>query len=327
MIVYGGKSIFNSGLYEVITKQFKENEIEYHELANVTVPALTTLYQGIEIAKNNDVDVVGGIGGGCCIDMAKSIAVVTAAGSGSEMDDNSEIENLETGEHGSIGSFIKTYPTFSILDPELTYSCPFELSAYHGMTIIVQAMEQYLVDRQDTCIQDGFVETICKTVISALRNLKEALHDYNARANLMWASAITCNRILGRGKNAPWLKGPLWGLIEDICNITYAQGITITWPKYLITCYQDFVQTLKSFALNVMQIDSNGKTCDEIALAGAQALQGFVDEMNLAHTVKDLGCGNHELSEFEAKIDKLASRNVISKEDIETIIKLSIGGK
>lgn len=49
--------------------------------------------------------------------------------------------------------------------------------------------------------------------------------------------------------------------------------------------------------------------------------------MNLAHTVKDLGCGNHELSEFEAKIDKLASRNVISKEDIETIIKLSIGEK
>lgn len=355
LIVYGGKSIFNSGLYEVITKQFIENEIEYHELANVTVPALTTLYQGIEIAKNNDIDVVIGIGGGCCIDMAKSIAVgasnevdiwdvlqgkvaydqlnclpigavVTVAGSGSEMDGNSEIENLETGEHGSIGSFIKTYPAFSILDPELTYSCPFELSAYHSMTIIVQVMEQYLVDRQDTYIQDGFVETICKTVISALRSLKEDLHDYNARANLMWASAITCNRILGRGKNAPWLGGPLGGLLKDL-DLNYAQRITITWPKYLITCHQDFVQTLKSFALNVMQIDPQDKTCDEIALAGARALQDFVDEMNLAHTVKDLGCGNHELSEFEAKIDKLASRNVISKEDIETIIKLSIGGK
>ncbi|WP_294581635.1 iron-containing alcohol dehydrogenase [uncultured Thomasclavelia sp.] len=356
LIVYGGKSIFNNGLYQKIIDQFDQKKIEYCELANVTVPSLTLLYQGIEIAKKNQVDVIIGIGGGCCIDMAKSIAVgasndvdiwdvlqgkvpyqilnclpigavVTIAGSGSEMDGNSEIDNLETGEHGSIGSFLKTYPAFSILDPELTYSCPFTLTAYHGMTIIVQAMEQYLVDREATYIQDGFVETICKTVISSLRTLKENLHDYNARANLMWASAITCNRILGRGKNAPWLGGPLGGLIDDKLKITYAQGITITWPKFLITCYQDYVQTLKSFALNVMEIDPAGKTCDEIAKAGALALQDFVDEMGLAHTVKDLNCGNHEVVEFNDKIEKLASRQIISKEDIETIVKLSIKGE
>lgn len=253
--------------------------------------------------------------------------MVTVAGSGSEMDGNSEIENLETGEHGSIGSFIKTYPTFSILDPELTYSCPFELTAYHGMTIIVQAMEQYLVDREATYIQDGFVETICKTVISALRTLKEDLHDYHARANLMWASAITCNRILGRGKNAPWFGGPLGGLIEDVLDIPYAKAIMITWPKYLITCHKDFVQTLKSFALNVMGVDPKDKTCDEIALAEAVALQDFIDELDLAHTIKDLGYGDHEISEFDYKINTLASRDVISNEDIEKIVKLSIGGK
>ncbi|MGM9942127.1 MAG: iron-containing alcohol dehydrogenase [Bulleidia sp.] len=356
LMVYGGKSIYNNGLYETITTQFKENRIDYYELGGVTVPSLSVLYQGIELAKNNQVNLIIGIGGGCCIDMAKSIAVgasndidiwevlqgkisydhlnclpigtiVTVAGSGSEMDGNSEIENLETGEHGSIGSFIKTYPTFSILDPELTYSCPFELTAYHGMTIIVQAMEQYLVDREATYIQDGFVETICKTVISSLRTLKEDLYDYNARANLMWASAITCNRILGRGKNAPWLGGPLGGLIDDTLGITYAQGITITWPKYLMVCHKDFAQTLKAFALNVMEIDPTDKTCDEIALAGGKALQDFVDEIGLAYTVQDLGCGDHEVNEFHDKIEKLASRNVINKEDIETIVRLSIKGE
>lgn len=356
LIVYGGDSIFKNGLYEILDTQFKENGIDCYELGNVTVPSLSVLYRGIEIARQNQVDLVIGIGGGCCIDMAKSIAIgasndvdiwkilqgkiaydnlnclpigtiVTIAGSGSEMDGNNEIENLETGEHGSIGSFIKTYPSFSILDPELTYNCPFELTAYHGMTIIVQAMEQYLVDREATFIQDGFVETICKTVISALRTLKEDLNNYNARANLMWASAITCNRILGRGKNAPWLGGPLGGLIDDTLGITYSQGITITWPKYLMTCYKDFAQTLKSFALNVMEIDPENQTCDEIALSGAIALQEFIDEIGLAHTIKDLGYENYEIEEFSDKINKLANRNVISKNDIETIVKLSIGGK
>lgn len=356
LMVYGGQSIFNNGLYQTMTKQFQKNGIEYYELGHVTVPSLAVLYQGIEIAQKNQVDLILGIGGGCCIDMAKSIAVgasndvdiwqvlqgkvpyqtlnclpisavVTIAGSGSEMDGNSEIDNLETGEHGSIGSFLKTYPAFSILDPELTYSCPFELSAYHEMTIIVQAMEQYLVDREATYIQDGFVETICKTVIKSLRTLKKDLHNYHARANLMWASAITCNRILGRGKSAPWLGGPLGGLIDDTLGISYAQGITITWPKFLMTCYQQYVQTLKSFAINVMEIDPASKSDDEIALAGAKALQDFVDEIGLAHTIKDLGCGDHEVDEFYDKIEKLAGRQVISKEDIETIVRLSIKGE
>lgn len=75
LIVYGGKSIFESGLYDNITAQFKENKIEYYELGNVTIPSLTVLYQGIDMAKRNHVDIVIGIGGGCCIDMAKSIAV------------------------------------------------------------------------------------------------------------------------------------------------------------------------------------------------------------------------------------------------------------
>ncbi len=76
-----------------------------------------------------------------------------------------------------------------------------------------------------------------------------------------------------------------------------------------------------------MKIDPAGKTCDEIAKAGALALQDFVDEMGLAHTVKDLNCGNHEVVEFNDKIEKLASRQIISKEDIETIVKLSIKGE
>lgn len=354
LMVYGGKSIFHSGLYETITTQFMENGIKYCELGGVTVPSLAILNQGIEMARNNQVDIVIGIGGGTCIDMAKSIAVgagndvdiwkvlqgnvpydtldclpigaiVTVAGSGSEMDGNSEIDNLETHEHGSIGSFLKTYPKFSILDPELTYSCPFELSAYHGMTIIVQAMEQYLVDREATFIQDGFVETICKTVILSLRALKNNLCDYHARANLMWASAITCNRILGRGKSAPWLGGPLGGLIEDNLEITYAQGITITWPKYLMVCHKDYVNTLKSFAVHVLDVEPANMTDDEIAFAAGKGLQDFVDEIGLARTVKDLGCGDHEIGEFNAKIDKLGERNVISKTDIEEIVRLSLG--
>lgn len=354
LLVYG-RSVKQNGIYNQIVEYFNQNNIKYYDLSSVTYPSLDCVYKGIEIAKKNHVNIVLGIGGGTCIDVAKSIAlgaandvdiwdvlsrkvswdnlnclpigaIVTVAGSGSEMDGNSEIENTETGVHGSIGSFQKTYPTFAILDPELTYSCPWKLTAYHTMTIVVQAMEQYLIDTGDTPIQDGFVEVVCKTVMDSLRVLKNDLNNYSARANIMWASALTCNRILGRGKGADWLGGAIGGLIDDPLNLTYAQGIAITWPKYLLTCYKDHLQTMKSFALHVMNIDPTSKTDEEIAHEGAQALQDFYKEMGIATTAKELGVNKYDMNEIEQRINHLAKRNVISKEDIKTIVRLAIGG-
>ena len=134
LLVYGGYSIKDSGLYDCLVNQLKRNEIEYQELPFVTIPALDRVYEGINIVKENQIDVIIGIGGGTCLDVAKAIAlgaanlhdiwdiltgkilydnlkclpigtVVTIPGSGSEMDGNSEIfatmssDELKNGSH------------------------------------------------------------------------------------------------------------------------------------------------------------------------------------------------------------------------------------
>lgn len=356
LLVYGGQSLKESGNYDKIISVLKSNDIDWTEFGGVRIPSLDNLNKGIAIAKEHQVDMVIGIGGGCCIDMAKSIAIgaindidiwdvltkkvawdeldvlpigsiVTVAGSGSEMDGNSEIDDLETNEHGSIGSFIKTYPTFSILDTELTYSCPWNVTAYHAMTIVTQAMEQYLIDVPGASIQNGFVETICKTVLDSLRVLKENLQDDDARGNLLWASALACNRLLGRGKNGPWLGGPLGGLVEETLDLPYTRGIALTWPKYLLVSYMDHLQTMKSFAIHVMNVNPTNKTDEEIAYEGAYLLQEFYKEMGLANTIQDLGLGHHEIQEFQNKMNTLANRDAISIEEITQIMTFVLGGE
>lgn len=354
LLVYGGKSIKDNGTYDCIKRQLEKNCISTYDLGFVTIPSLENVYKGIEICKQNNVEVVIGIGGGCCIDVAKSIAlgaandvdvwdilirkipwddlnvlpigaVVTIAGSGSEMDGNSEIDNLDTGVHGSIGSFQKTYPRFSILDPELTYSVPFMATAYHGVCIMIQALEQYICDTDNTPIQDGFVETICKTVIQSLETLMDNQKDYNARSQLMWASALVTSRILGRGKGAPWMAGPLGGMIEDKLGLSYTQGIAITFPKYMLVCYKDTLPLMKSFAINVMNVNQENKSCEEIAYEGVQKFQAFFDKIGLPHSLKDLGI-DANIHDFDEEINVVAKRNVISKEDLKIIIELTIGG-
>lgn len=355
LLVYGGQSTKNSGLYDCIIQQLERHAIEYDELPFVTIPSLDRVYEGIHIVKEKKIDVIVGIGGGTCIDVAKSIAVggancldiwdvltgkipydgldclpigcvVTIPGSGSEMDGNSEIDDIDVGVHGSIGSFMKTYPRFSILDPYLTYDIPYSLTLYHGVTILVQAMEQYLSHTDHTPIQDGLTEAILKTVLSSLERLKHDLHDEDARAQLMYASALTTSRLLTRGKQAAWLGGPLGDLIEEKLGLTYSQGIAITWPKYLLTCYQEYISTLKSFALNVMSVDPTDKSCDEIAYEGVQAFQKKLLELGVADTILDLHKEPFDIYEIEDQINHLASRQVISKENIQKVIKLSLGG-
>lgn len=355
LLVYGGESLKNSGIYDYIIQQLQSHFIDYQELSYVTMPSLNRVYEGIQCVKEHHLDMVIGIGGGTCIDVAKAIAlgaandldiwdvltgkisyedleclpvaaVVTIPGSGSEMDGNSEIDDIDTGIHGSIGSFIKTYPRFSILDPELTYDIPYSLTLYHGVTILVQAMEQYVCQTIDTPIQDGLAESILKTVLSSLKRLKNSFHDEDARAQLMWASALTTSRLLARGKQSLWLGGALGAIIEEKCGLTYSQGIAITWPKYLFTCYKEYVMVLKSFALNVMNISPENKSCDEIAYEGVKAFQEILLELGVANTILDLGIKKCEIEDMNDDIERLASKNVITKKDIQTIIQLSIGG-
>lgn len=356
LLVYGGNSIKDNGTYDCIMTQLKKHCISVFELGGVKSATLDRVYEGIEICRQNQIEVVIGIGGGTCIDVAKSIAlgavndvdiwdvltrkipwddlnvlpigaVVTVAGSGSEMDGNSEIDNPDTGVHGSIGSFMKTYPSFAILDPELTYSIPFQKTAYHGAEIMIQALEQYFCETQNTPIQDGFIETICKVVIESLKTLKNDLKDYNARSQLMWASALVTNRILGRGKGAPWMAGPLSGIIDEKAGLNYTTAIAITFPKYMMVCYKDHLSLFKQFAIQVMGVSQEGKTCLEVAYEGAAQLQAFFDDMGLAHCLRDMDMPFETYHEFQDEIDEVAKREVISKEDLQKIVQLSIGGQ
>ena len=354
LLVYGGSSLKESGTYDLITSQLSRNQIGWAELPGVTVPSLKTVYEGIRIARENQVDMVIGIGGGCCIDVAKSVAlgaagdvdiwdvlnrkipwtdcdvlpigaVVTIAGSGSEMDGNSEIDNLETGVHGSIGSFMKTYPSFSILAPDLTAPAPLKLTAYHGACILIQALEQYFCQTQDTPIQDGFIETICRTVICSLKMLQKSMDNVNARGQLLWAGALVTSRILGRGKEAPWMAGSLGSLIEEKAGLDYTTGIAITFPKYMRVCYKDCLPLFVQFAINVMNVNTERKCDNQIAKEGVEALQKIFDDLGLAHSLKELGKDFTSYKEFQEEIDAYAAKGVISKEDLQEIVQMSIG--
>ena len=124
LVVYGGGSIKQNGVYEDVMKELNKAEATIVELPGVEQnPRLTTVHRGVEMCKSQEIDILLAVGGGSVIDCTKAIAigakydgdvwdlitrkapiesalpigtVLTLAATGSEMNPISVISNWET---------------------------------------------------------------------------------------------------------------------------------------------------------------------------------------------------------------------------------------
>lgn len=192
LLVYGGGSIKNNGLYDKVRQQLEYAGCNVTELAGVEPnPRLTTVQKGIDLCKEHAIGFILAVGGGSVIDATKAIAVgarydgdiwdiitkkelaedalpfgtiLTLAATGSEMNSGSVITNWET--HQKIGwGCIFTFPNFSILDPENTVSVPKDQTVYGIVDMMTHVLEAYFHPAENTPLQDRICESILTTVM------------------------------------------------------------------------------------------------------------------------------------------------------------------
>ena len=231
LLVYGGGSIKKVGLYDKIMDLLKGFHI--FEVAGVEPnPRITTVREGVRICKEEKIDVVLAVGGGSCIDAAKVMAggafyngdawdlvtdsskikkalpivtVLTLAATGSEMNKNAVISNLDTREKFGTSSpeFI---PMASILDPTYLFTLPKMQTAAGTADIMSHVFEQYFQKNDEAYLSDCLCESILKTCIKYCPVALENPTDYEARSNLMWASTLALNSLICAGKGEwAWL--------------------------------------------------------------------------------------------------------------------------
>ena len=76
LIVYGGGSIKKNGLFDTAVDKLKTAGVEYMELGGVEPnPKIESVRKGVDICKNEDIDMIIPIGGGSVIDCAIGIAI------------------------------------------------------------------------------------------------------------------------------------------------------------------------------------------------------------------------------------------------------------
>ena len=259
LVVYGGQSAKHSGLLDRIMACLKEENLYAVELGGVKPnPRSGLVYEGIELCRREKIDFVLAVGGGSVIDTAKAIAigvpydgdfwdffsgkmpeqalpvgtVLTIAASGSEGSPDSIITNEKTLEkNGAEADCLR--PCFSVLDPALTESLPAYQTACGIMDIMAHTFERYFTNTPDVEVTDRMLEGVLLAMLHEGRRVMEDPHNYEARANIMWAGMVCHNDIMGVGRQQDWNSHHLEHVLSAKYDCAHGAGLAVIMPALL----------------------------------------------------------------------------------------------
>ena len=353
LLVYGGGSIKKIGLYDKVMDILNNNGYEVVECGGVEPnPRIETVEKGAELCKEHNIDVVLAVGGGSTLDCAKAICVgaffegeeywdmvihpkrdakalplvdiLTLSATGSEFDNGGVITNLKTNDKQGAGF---TFPNVSICDPEYTFTVSKYQTAAGSADIMSHVMEGYFSRTDDSDVSDGLAEALLKAVIKNLPIVLNDPEDYNARANLMWASSLACSGMPEYGREATgWSCHAMEHQLSAYYDITHGVGLAILtprWMRYILKKDPTTLPRFVKFANNVWGIDGDD---EETALKGIDALEKFFVESEIPMTLKEVGIDEENfeiMAEKSNNNDRLIGAYVpLTKEDVIEIFKM-----
>ena len=293
MILYGGGSAERSGLLGRVRESLRAENIDFCEFGGIRPnPVSSKVYEGIDIARRENVDFLLAVGGGSVIDTAKAIAlgvptdvdfwkfyngeatperampvgvVLTIPAAGSEGSGNSVITNDSTLQKISVRYPMLLRPKFAVMDPELTMTLPPFQTACGIVDMLCHIYERYFSNTPDTSLVDGYSEAIMRDIMDQAVTLRINPED--------------------------WASHRLEHEISAIYDVAHGAGLAVIVPAWMKFCARHNPDKLWKFAINVMSVDPAGHDTDEIIREGITRLEDFYHDLGLTTSMRELvGC-------------------------------------
>lgn len=333
LLHYGGGSIKKSGLYDQVIASLKENGIAYVELGGVQPnPRLGLVHQGIQLARDEGVDLILAVGGGSAIDSAKAIAmgvyldhdvwdvyeqqmridkalpvavVLTIPAAGSESSGDTVITNEEKSLKYGYGS-PRLRPLISIMNPELFFTLPKDQVANGVADMMSHVFERYFTNTRNTDLTDGLCEAVLRTIMLNGPKVLDNPHDYDAWAEIGFSGTVAHNGLVGMGREQDWACHNMEHELSAIYDVAHGAGLAVLTPAWMRYVYKDNIDMFVQFAVNVMGVQMSYRDKDALVLEGIARLEAFFRRMGLPQTLTELGIDGSRLEEMAKKATGIA---------------------
>ena len=317
LLITGGESFHKNGYFDKLKTELEEKNVQIYEISGNRKPLLSTVRKGMELVKAENISSILGIGGGVCMDLAKTIAfgvkqttdiwdilsyaksldtmehlpvgtIVTFPSSGSDMNGSTRITNDETGENVGLA---EVYPNFSWQNPEYMLSIENEALISAQMTAYVQLALGYIgLGKSD--IAENTSLALMNTLLDNLDKAIADSNDVDARSTLMTISALTVNGLTTLGKAGDWVLYPLNTIVMDYCNVAYKPCITVIFPYWIKMIY-DGQEEINSYFNKAFDVVIEGREKKDILKDGLKAIFKLYRKYNLPINYSEI----HEVKE------------------------------
>ncbi|MCD7904589.1 MAG: iron-containing alcohol dehydrogenase [Clostridiales bacterium] len=328
VLIYGGGSIKKNGIYDSVTEILKSCGKNVAEIEGVMPnPTVDKLREGVEIAKNHKADFILAVGGGSVCDYTKAVSVsvncdedpwdkyfirfeepdckivpvgcvLTMVGTGSEMNAGSVITNTETKQKiGHVFASEEVMPKFSILNPKYTLTLPHYQMVSGIYDIFNHICEQYFSGEDDNT-SDYISEGLMKSVVHSSRIANIDPQNYEARSNIMWTATWALNTLVAKGKTTDWMVHMLGQAVGGCTNATHGMTLAAVSLAYYRHILSYGLAKFKRFAINVWNVNPEGKTDTQVAEEGLSAMETWMKELGLVMNLTDLGASENMLEKL-----------------------------
>lgn len=355
VLIYGGGSIKKNGIYDDVVKILEAQGKNVAEIAGVMPnPTLAKLYEGIDIVRKHQADLLLAVGGGSVCDYAKAVSVsvnceedpwekyfvrfeepscetlpvgcvLTMVGTGSEMNAGSVITNQETKQKiGHVFVDEKIIPRFAILNPRYTMTLPHRQMVAGVYDIFNHICEQYFSGEDDNT-SDYISEGLMRSVLHASRIANKNPQDYEARSNLMWTATWALNTLIAKGKSMDWMVHMLGQAVGAYTNATHGMTLAAVSLPYYRHILPYGLPKFKRFAIEVWKVNPEGKADEEVAEEGLKAMEDWMKEIGLAMKISELGATKDMIDGIaDATLLLEGGYKVLSRKDVVEILEESL---
>lgn len=313
MLTYGGGSIKQNGVYDEVVDILNAAGKRIIEFSGIMPnPTYAKVQEGAKLAREHHVDLILAVGGGSVSDCCKIISaqamleqdiwtmemekhtfpskfiplgtIVTVFGTGSEMNAGAVITHEEKKiKAGVFGA----QADFAFLDPDYSMSVP-KIQVFSGaFDTLSHAMETYFGKPDENNLSDDINEAIMRSVIRNTRILLDDLHNYEARSELAWASAMAENGILKIGKVTDFQCHQMEHQLGAYTDCNHGAGLAVLHPALYRHIYMENIPRFARFARNVWGVETEDDA--QAAREGMEALAAFIREIGLPTTLTELG--------------------------------------
>ncbi len=344
LLVYGGGSIKNNGVYEKVIEQLQKIKAEVFEYSGIRPnPVIEDVDSAAALGREKDVDVILAVGGGSVIDSAKMIsvaipvnttawdffegkikpkaaiplvAVLTLAATGTEMNPYAVVQNNQLKRKLDFGHNLM-FPKHSFLDPAHTLSVSKDYTAYGIADLVAHCLEAFFGEG-DASLADRFVYAIIRESMQYGPLLMQDLNSYDLRARILYAATAALNNTTTYGRvSGDWGVHIISHNLSLLYDMAHGAALSIIYPAWLRFHGDIAGERIIELGKNLFDVDTVDETISK--------LEDFFRSIECPVRLSDAGIKKDQHERIVAamtKHDEKGLHHKLNKEDIVKVIEL-----